>query len=240
MQVLLFIGTYEADQHNYLGAVTLLREAGRCIYDIHWRVEVGFVKAESLRRIGLVALEMRDSMLADEYIGSALYMHQTNEMNHGRDPKASSIVAGCLHSLGMSTVGDVESALHTLQRAVDICKRVDPLQLSRVLDSMGSVYVQAGDVETELVYHRDAYKIAVISVGRCHISLVSNYKSLGRVYMARGMYTNAMSCYTRAEALLSKKQHQQRGNKAQATALADQLEEMNELVNSALCARARR
>jgi tetratricopeptide (TPR) repeat protein len=180
---------------------------------------------------------MGDVVSAEEYVRSALYMHQTNEMNHGRDPDTSSAVARCLHSLGMVRVVDVKSALHTLQRAADVYDRFDPVQLSSVLDSMGSIYFQGGDLEMAMVYHTDAYKIKVTAVGRRHISLVSNCKNLGRVYMARGRYNGATSCYTRAEALLAKEHRQHRDNTALAAGLAGQLEEVQELVASAVAQR---
>lgn len=236
-QALLFIGTYEAGKGNHSFAFNLFREAASCMDGDHKCVEAGFVEAESCYKIGWLALEMGDPTKAEEYIAKSLYMHQRNELNHSRDPKSSYTVAQCLNYLGLlhTSNGDLQSTLYTLQRAADICEQIDdmdPLLLSSVLDSIGSVYCQLGDLKMALMYHKDALKIKENAIGKRHVSLVSNYKRMGVVYRERGQYTTATNCFTRAEALLTRarQRDQRRHIKGQTVGLAGELEKVHQLL----------
>jgi len=111
-----------------------------------------------------------------------------------------------LYNIGIarSLKGDYDLALQALKRSLKAQLALDGyVEVARINDAIGKIYLLQGDVEKAILCHQDALKVKKVLLGESHPGVIFSMMNLAAAHLTKGDIDLAIKGYR--DAILSQK-----------------------------------
>ena len=104
-----------------------------------------------------------------------------------------------------AAINQFNKALKIMEELGDQSKKKDRLDISRLYNNIGQVYVSLTEYEQAIDFLGKSLEIRIKELSKEHTSIATSYNNIGRVYRCIGKYDKALEYYNKALKIFIKK-----------------------------------